>query len=663
MLLLNHMFSKPIKFCFSILSGLTIPSLFLVFILLFSPNIAHGYDPAFAWDANTEPDIAGYYIYYKTGVSGAPYNGQGANEGNSPIQIPLASLGDPNNPQYSIHGLSDNKTYFFVITAYDIYGNESVYSTQLSNQQSSNETNTELSSVAVSPAAATVTVVNSIPVPSDNLALGQPATASSQQTTQYVPGNAMDGDGATRWSSLFSDPQWIYVDLGAVYPINEVVLSWEAAYGKAYQIQVSTDATTWTTVYMESNGKDGTDDITFAPVDARYVRVYGTQRGTPWGYSLWEFEVYGPTNPSVLTSVDVSPAAATVTVGDTQAFTATGLDQYGAVYSTMVTWTVSGGGTIDPVTGMFTATTAGGPFKVTATSLDDNTIRATTDVTVVDSMPAPTRNLALGQPATASSLEEAQYSAQNADDGNGSSRWSSQFSDPQWIYVDLGAVYPINHVVLTWETAYGKAYQIQVSTDATTWTTVFTESNGNGGTDDITFATVNARYVRVYGTQRGTVWGYSLWEFEVYGPTAPSVFTSLAVSPPAPTGNLALGQPATASSQQTTQYVPGNAVDGDGATRWSSLFSDPQWIYVDLGAVYPINEVVLSWEAAYGKAYQIQVSTNATTWKTVFTESNGNGGTDDITFTSMDARYVRVYGTQRGTPYGYSLWEFEVYGP
>ena len=89
--------------------------------------------------------------------------------------------------------------------------------------------------------------------------------------------------------------------------------------------------------------------------------------------------------------------------------------------------------------------------------------------------------------------------------------------DPQWIYVDLGTSHPINHVVLQWETAYAKAYQIQVSDDASTWTTVFSEANSDGGTDDITFAAVTARYVRMYATQQATNWGYSLWEFRVFG--------------------------------------------------------------------------------------------------------------------------------------------------
>ncbi|MBW2604978.1 MAG: hypothetical protein JRE28_11800 [Deltaproteobacteria bacterium] len=98
---------------------------------LFSTDIAHCLDRSFAWDANTEPDLAGYRIYYKTGDAGPIYDGTGAVEGDSPIQIPLTNLNDPQNPEYTIHRLSDTGTFYFVATAYDIYGNESGYSTVL----------------------------------------------------------------------------------------------------------------------------------------------------------------------------------------------------------------------------------------------------------------------------------------------------------------------------------------------------------------------------------------------------------------------------------------------------------------------------------------------------------------------------------------------------
>jgi carbohydrate binding protein with CBM6 domain/F5/8 type C domain-containing protein len=133
------------------------------------------------------------------------------------------------------------------------------------------------------------------PPTTTNLALNKPATASSTEATAYVASAATDGNTGTRWSSAFTDPQWIQVDLGGAASIQRVVLRWEDAYGRAYQVQVSADAQTWTTIASTTTGDGGVDDL---PVSGsgRYVRVYGTVRGTPWGYSLWELEVYGTTS-------------------------------------------------------------------------------------------------------------------------------------------------------------------------------------------------------------------------------------------------------------------------------------------------------------------------------------------------------------------------------
>jgi uncharacterized protein len=131
---------------------------------------------------------------------------------------------------------------------------------------------------------------------------------------------------------------------------------------------------------------------------------------------------------------------------------------------------------------------------------------------------------------------------------------------------------------------------------------------------------------------------------------------------PGQPGLLSRGRPATASSTENASYPAASAVDGNTGTRWSSAFSDPQWIAVDLGANKSVSRVLLNWEAAYGRAYRIEVSTDNSTWNAVNTQSASDGGTDDISFTATTARYVRVYGTQRATQWGYSLFEFEVYG-
>ncbi|MEU4096255.1 discoidin domain-containing protein [Streptomyces sp. NPDC026673] len=126
------------------------------------------------------------------------------------------------------------------------------------------------------------------------------------------------------------------------------------------------------------------------------------------------------------------------------------------------------------------------------------------------------------------------------------------------------------------------------------------------------------------------------------------------------TGNAAQGRPATASSAENGSFTAPNAVDGNAGTRWSSAFSDPQWIQVDLGSSQTVCEVVLSWEAAYAKAYQIQLSANGTDWTTVASTTTGAGGTETRAV-SGTGRYVRVHGTARATGYGYSLWELAVH--
>ncbi|MBU4376167.1 MAG: discoidin domain-containing protein [Candidatus Omnitrophica bacterium] len=127
-----------------------------------------------------------------------------------------------------------------------------------------------------------------------SLALNKNATASSVETgTDLVASKAFDGNLGTRWSSAGSDPQWISVDLGSFSDITKVILSWEAAYAKSYKIQISDDGTYWADVYSTTTGNGGSDNISLS-VNTRYVRMYGTERGNiAWGYSLFEFAVYG----------------------------------------------------------------------------------------------------------------------------------------------------------------------------------------------------------------------------------------------------------------------------------------------------------------------------------------------------------------------------------
>ncbi|WP_018565276.1 discoidin domain-containing protein [Streptomyces sp. PsTaAH-124] len=129
--------------------------------------------------------------------------------------------------------------------------------------------------------------------------------------------------------------------------------------------------------------------------------------------------------------------------------------------------------------------------------------------------------LSQGRTVTASSQENYGTPTSAAVDGDLTTRWSSAAADPQWIQVDLGAPAAVSQVVLRWETAYAKAYRIELSSDGTHWSTAYSTSAGTGGTETAAVSGT-ARYVRVYGTTRATQYGYSLWEFQVYGDTGGS---------------------------------------------------------------------------------------------------------------------------------------------
>jgi hypothetical protein len=124
------------------------------------------------------------------------------------------------------------------------------------------------------------------------LSQGKPTLASSTENGTFAAANAVDGNTGTRWSSAFSDPQWLRVDLGATATIDQVTLTWEAAYASAFQLQVSPDGSAWTNIYSTTAGTGGTQTLNVSGT-GRYIRMNGTGRGTPYGYSLWEFQVFG----------------------------------------------------------------------------------------------------------------------------------------------------------------------------------------------------------------------------------------------------------------------------------------------------------------------------------------------------------------------------------
>ncbi len=259
------------------------------------------------------------------------------------------------------------------------------------------------------------------------------------------------------------------------------------------------------------------------------------------------------------------------------------------------------------------------------------------------------QNIATDKKTRASSVERNCYEAKYAVDNNLGTRWSSAYSDPQWICVDLKDSAPIGYIRLLWQLAAGRYYMIQVSDDAEKWKTIWFTKNGGSPSDviDLTKKDVVTRYVRMYGGKRMTKWGYSLFEFQIY---------------PALPPNIAVNKKIFASSG-VKSYAAGSAVDGNMGTRWGSEYSDPQWIYADMGAMYKINIIDIQWEYAYGKKYIVQKSDNAADWVDVCEIKDNNRTENRIYFDApFTARYVRIYGKERGTDWGYSIWELKIYG-
>jgi hypothetical protein len=218
--------------------------------------------------------------------------------------------------------------------------------------------------------------------------------------------------------------------------------------------------------------------------------------------------VTGPGNQSstVGTAASLQVKATDSGSGQTLSYSATGLPA---------------GLSINASTGLISGTpTAAGTSNVTVTAKDGTGATGSTSFTWTVSAGGTggtcgTTDLALNKTTTASSLEGAAYPAANATDGNTGTRWSSGFSDPQWLEVDLGSSQSICQVSLDWEAAYATAFQIQTSADGTNWTTIYSTTTGTGGTQTLN-VTGTGRYLRMYGTARATQYGYSLWEFGVH---------------------------------------------------------------------------------------------------------------------------------------------------
>ncbi|WP_288596167.1 discoidin domain-containing protein [uncultured Thomasclavelia sp.] len=445
----------------------------------------------------------------------------------------------------------------------------------------------------------------------ENIALNKTATASSVYNNVYTANRAIDGsfennggNDQSRWvSNRNSNDEYIQIDLEANYDLTGVKLYWEGNGAKKYQILVSEDGKTWQKVYLEENGQPGIANIPFnETVTARYVKMLGIECASKYGYSLWEFEVYGKLHQEpVVPEVNI---ALNKTSKSSSEFTDP--NDGNKTYQSLLAF--DGKGTNETVDGK----------------------------------------------------QSRWVSLRTKDDPTATS---------QWIYVDLEADYDISKVVLNWEGNGAKEYKVQISNDGQNWTDISHITDGKGGIDELTYKNTTGRYVRMLGIEPGGIYGYSLWEFEVYGEAV--------LEPENPNVNLALNKSSNASSEYVDSkdgnktYESSLAFDGKGTneivdgkqSRWvSNRKSNDEWIYVDLQDIYNISKVILNWEGSGAKKYKVQVSNDGQVWTDISDINDGDGGLDELSYKDVTGRYVRMLGIEVGSDYGYSLWEFEVYG-
>ena len=194
----------------------------------------------------------------------------------------------------------------------------------------------------------------------------------------------------------------------------------------------------------------------------------------------------------------VSPKYVTLPEGDIQLFTVSAVNQFDVAEM--------------QTTEIFEATSIGEHLLIVS-------LGGYTDTAYIQVKAYADVNLALGKPTYASGYENAGTKPEYATDGLLDTRWSSRFQDDEWITIDLGKAYWIDRAKLYWEAAYATHFDIQISLDGIDFTTVYSDSNSKGNTQDILLpnAPIQARYVRILCLKRSTAYGSSLYEIEIYG--------------------------------------------------------------------------------------------------------------------------------------------------
>ena len=371
---------------------------------------------------------------------------------------------------------------------------------------------------------------------------GASATASSVGDV-FVAANAIDGNSNTRWASDASDPQWLIVDFGQRRVFNTVKLDHEGAWIKTFDIAISDDGINFVPIKSIVdqtatliNNHFSQEIYLGANYTAQYVKMDGKARGTGYGYSLWEFEVYYP-GTATLTSIECTASDVICKVGETLSLTSVAKDQHGNVMNDQTfTYAVipADAGSVEGNT--YTALKFG-DAKIIATCGE-----LTKEIAVIN---YTGDNVALNKEAvahTGSGLNDIKLLTDGVTDGGTPWQGDLEPGDDRDVTcgftLDLGMQYDLSLVAIYFEGACSEAYTLETSADNTTWATahsfiqegiainkhidyLYNEKLDNAG---------GVRYIRFTSTKNSTQWGMKIFEFQVFGTESASLTKTVSAS-------------------------------------------------------------------------------------------------------------------------------------
>jgi mannan endo-1,4-beta-mannosidase len=488
------------------------------------------------------------------------------------------------------------------------------------------------------------------------------SAAASSIETGHPAANAIDGNTTTtRWSSAYSDPQWIAFDLGSSKAITTFVFDWETANARNYTLEGSNDVnfTTKATLASRSNMaaiNHRIDSLTGLTGSYRYYRMYGTARNGTWGYSIWEARCYSSGAPVTYTISTSAGANGTITPSGTTTVSA-GANQ-------IITVTPSNGFVIDRL--------LDNGVSVTVTNNSYTISNVSTNHTVSATFKLPTTQYTLTTNTINGSITLSPaggiYDAGTV--VTATANTSSCYTFISWSGASTSTSSPVSITMdgnksLTANFAQ-KTFSVTASAGANgTITPVSSPSVVCGSNLTLTISPATG-YVIDQLLDNGAVVTATNNSYTISNVIANhSVSVSFKLSGPV----LVTGITAVASSEEIdggTTRRASYAIDGNTATRWSSAYSDPQWIRFDLGSAKSITSVVFDWETANARNYTLEASNdiNFTTKTTLATRTNmaaTNHRIDILPNLTGSYRYYRMYGTARNGTWGYSIWETRFY--